>query len=120
MEMDDITGAALVSEALGLGESACGLDQWRPESVKALAQWFPSLFDSLADILNIVELTGEWPTDLASGYTALVPKDGEIPEPKPTDYRPITVLSIIYRLWARYRFRDTLLWQEAWIDDGAW
>ena len=38
----------------------------------------------------------------------------------PDEYRPITVLSAVYRLWAKVRFDDCLMWQESWIDDNAW
>ena len=35
---------------------------------------------------------------LCYAYTALVPKDQTQPEAQPTDFRPITVLSAVYRL----------------------
>ena len=41
--------------------------------------------------------TGRWPGALTHGYTALVPKEGP---PGALNTRPLTSLSIVYRLWA--------------------
>ena len=36
-------------------------------------------------------------------YVALVPEDETLVNPSPTEYRPISVLSGVYRLWSRSR-----------------
>jgi len=117
--LEDITAEQLIAEAASLKESACGLDQWRPMTLRALALWHPRVYEGLASILNYVETRGVWPSSLVKGYTALVPKDPGLEEPGPADFRPITVMSAVYRLWAWLRFRSTLVWQGAWIDEGA-
>ena len=70
--------------------------------------------------MNHVEETGRWPRELTKAYVALVPKDDTLEEPMPTDYRPISVLSAIYRLWSKVRFEEALDWQERWCPDEMW
>ena len=33
--------------------------------------------------------------------------------------RPITVMPIIYRLWAATRMRELILWQERWLSSSV-
>ena len=40
--------------------------------------------------------------------------------PSPVDFRPISVLSAIYWLWAKARFQDSLNWQEFWAHKEMW
>ena len=63
-----------------------------------------------------MERLGKWPTCLAEGYTTLIPKEGP---PGPLNTRPLTVLSIVYRLWAGVRLVDAIAWQEAWAHPVA-
>eukprot|EP00973_Karenia_brevis_P016971 2329109-Karenia_brevis.AAC.1 len=37
---------------------------------------------------------------------------------QPTDLRPISVMSVVYRLWAARRLWDMKSWQESWMSDG--
>ena len=64
----------------------------------------------LADLLREVERVGRWPARLAKGYTALIPKDGP---PDSLNTRPLTVLSMVYMLWARIRLADAITWQPS-------
>ena len=109
-----ITLEELIDEAISAKPSAAGLDQWRPETLKMLAKHCPALFEPLARLLNLIEETGEWPRDMYKAYVALIPKDGVEADAGPTDFRPITVLSAIYRLWSRLRMRQSMGWQEEW------
>ena len=59
---------------------------------------------------------GRWPARLAEGYTALIPKDG--PQ-GPLNTRPLTVLSMVYRLWASIRLADAITWQVSWAHPSA-
>ena len=70
----------------------------------------------LVDLLREVERLGKWPTRLAEGYTALIPKEGP---PGPLNTRPLTVLSMVYRLWAGVRLADAIAWQESWAHPAA-
>ena len=71
-------------------------------------------FEWVAILLNKVEDTGECTEDCSLAYVTVIPK-GETGD-KPSDYRPITVLDVVYRLWAKGvvedwkgTLRDTLL-----------
>ena len=63
-----------------------------------------------------MERLGKWPTRLAEGYTALIPKEGP---PGPLNTRPLMVLSTVYRLWAGVRLVDAIAWQESWAHPAA-
>ena len=87
--------------------SALGLDGW---SLAALRPLRNRLLGWLADLLRAVECLGKWPTRLAEGYTTLIPKQGP---PGPMNARPLTHLSMVYRLWAGVRLADATPWQES-------
>eukprot|EP00666_Eupelagonemidae_sp_cell4sb_P018026 gene18026-biopygen9074 len=115
-EMPDLaplTGAAL-RETLAKMSSrqAGGMDGWRVRELKALPE---PLLDLLAGVLNLVEATGEWPAAIEQALISLIPK-GEGGEP--LCMRPISVMSVVYRLWAATRMRDVREWQERWIADN--
>ena len=115
-----LTGALLVQPAKAIKPSSCSLNQWRPQALQALALWRPSLFTELAQILRRIEKHGVWPTALASAYVSLIPKADLDESPLPTDYRPISVLSAVYRLWSSFRFQVCLAWQESWAPQEMW
>ena len=46
-----------------------------------------------------MELEGSWPSELLDGYVALIPKASG--GSRPQDQRPIAVLDVLYRLWAK-------------------
>ena len=55
----------------------------------------------LAEIYKVIETTGKWPSVLVQGRKALIPKPGEGGDPvsyKALDQRPLTVLTLGYRL----------------------
>lgn len=88
---------------------AKGLDGWSVLDLKNLP---PSFLPRLADIFNVIEETGVWPEHQLTGLISLIPKPGK--GAKPEDMRPITVMPILYRLWARTRLKDLIKWQETW------
>eukprot|EP00959_Pyramimonas_sp_CCMP1952_P061656 1288530-Pyramimonas_sp.AAC.1 len=110
-----LTGPALAAATKQTKPRAGGLDNWTPSAFPALAQWCPRVFDDLADILNEVESTGVWPHDLTCGCTSLIPKSADGEDVGPLGFRPITVLSAVYRLWAKVRYADAAAWQEKWV-----
>ena len=87
--------------------SALGLEEWSLADLRSLPH---RLLGWLADLLREVERLGKWPTRLADGYTALIPKEGP---PGPLNTRPLTVLSMFYWLWAGVHQVDAVVWQEA-------
>ena len=60
---------------------------------------------------------GQWPTVLAQGYTSLIPKPGE---EGPLGTRPLTVLSMVYRLWAGTHLWEVMRRHEAWVHPRAY
>eukprot|EP00660_Eupelagonema_oceanica_P019619 gene19618-biopygen24621 len=113
MACADLTGADLraVLAKMG-GRQAGGMEGWRVRELKALPE---PLLDLLARVFNAVERTGRWPPALQRALITLIPKGrgGE-----PTQMRPISVMSAVYRLWAAARLRDVIQWQERWVAPG--
>jgi hypothetical protein len=93
-----ITGAALkgVIKA-GPPSKAPGRDGWSYLDLKRLPT---EALDLLALIFHAVEATGEWPEPIAHSFVAMLPKGGT---GMVDDYRPIVLLSVYYRLWAKAR-----------------
>ena len=79
-----------------------GLDGWGLAEVEALPDVLPGW---LAELLQLVERRGRWPTRLAEGHTALIPKEGP---PGPPDMRPLTVLSMVLCLWVGICLADAI------------
>ena len=53
----------------------------------------------MADLLTLVETEGTWPRELLVAYVAMIPKASG--GTRPQDQRPITVLDVVYRVWAK-------------------
>ena len=53
---------------------------------------------------------------LAEGYTALIRKEGP---PGPLNTHPLTVLCMVYRLWAGVLLAAAIAWQESWAHPAA-
>lgn len=115
MSLDPLTPQQIVDAAKATTESSASLDNWRPSALTALAWWFPGLFVDLAAIYNAMELSGDLPESFLLAYTSLIPKDTSLEDAGPTDFRPITVLTAVYRLWVKARFDQVLQWQESWV-----
>ena len=60
-----------------------------------------------AKLLEIVEDTGTCPQELSRGETVLLPKGGTA---DPLDRRPITLLPVLYRIWAARRATQFRAW----------
>ncbi|KAJ9439789.1 Retrovirus-related Pol polyprotein from type-2 retrotransposable element R2DM [Diplonema papillatum] len=110
MQVTDITGEELrtILRERKKKSSACGVDGWRMDELKALPV---PLMDAFASFFNLVEKEGRWPEGLLTALVSLIPKSED---PSPTNMRPITVTSCVYRLWACRRLRDIMAWQEEW------
>ena len=86
---------------------ASGSDGWRYSELKA---WPLPLIQQLCHVCHLVERTGKWPRELSTSLVALLPKgsSGQL-----DDYRPIVLLSAIYRLWVGLRMRTFRGWLPA-------
>ena len=67
----------------------------------------------LADLLMAVEKLGRWPVGLRAADVVLLPKPGGSLD-EPLQRRPITLLPVIYRLWARLRLPAVDAWRAGW------
>ena len=118
-QLDPLTGSRLIQTLRDIQPSSTGLDGWSIAELVALSKWYPNMLSHLANMLNLVEEIGEWPTSLVTGYTTMLPKPDGPAVPGPMDMRPISVLPHVYRLYSKTRFRDSLCWQSCWIHDRA-
>lgn len=120
MQVAPMTGDLVLKHLWKLKPSSAGLDSWKPESLIALGRWYPHLFNDLAKIFEWIEVNAKWPCVFYKAYTSLIPKPNMSASPGLEDFRPITVLGSIYRLWAKIRFSDALAWQEHWAPNEMW
>ena len=96
------------------GVTAGGLDGWGWREFKVLPL---SWFDELARILTMVEDVGVWPDGLLDAYIAMVPKtDGDA---TPLGQRPLSVLPVVYRIWASARMGQLDGWFKSWVPDSV-
>ena len=54
---------------------------------------------AVANLLTLVEAEGRWPREWLDAYVTMIPKAAG--GTRPRDQRPITVLDIVYRVWAK-------------------
>ena len=94
--------------------TAGGLDGWGWREFNVLpASWF----DGLARILSCVEDSGIWPDGLLDAYIAMIPKvDGDA---TPLGQRPLSVLPVVYRIWASARMGQLEDWFRSWVSDSV-
>ena len=108
--LQPLTSARLrASLAKMSSHSAAGLDCWEVRTVKALPD---ELLDGLCVLFDTIESTGHWPAALTTGYLCLIPKTDS--DGSPSNLRPLSILSVIYRLWASVRLKELMIWQESW------
>lgn len=79
-----------------MSNSASGLDNTSIHEIKIATRWCPELLTALVSLLQCIENAEKWPRNLTKGVVAFIPKDTENEQPKPEEFRPITILSTIY------------------------
>ena len=89
---------------------APGPDGWAGEELRL---WPRPLVVALVAMLRTVEALGRWPLGLWAAEVVRLPKPGGDPD-QPLQKRPIALLPVIYRLWARLRLRQVDAWRAAW------
>ena len=96
------------------GATAGSLDGWEWRELKVLSV---SWFDGLARILTKVEEIGVWPDGLLDAYIAMIPKsDGDATT---LGQRPLSVLPVVYRIWASARMGQLGDWFKSWVPDSV-
>ena len=109
-----LTGQMLADVVHRKSVSAGGLDGWGWRELKVLPV---SWFDELARILTLVEDTGVWPDGLLDAYIAMIPKtDGDA---TPLGQRPLSVLPIVYHIWASACMVQLEGWFKSWVPDSV-
>ena len=74
-------------------------------------------FSGLAILLELIKSTGIWPQGLLDAYIAMIPKaDGDS---TPLGQRPLSVLPVVYRLWASLRLGHLREWVEGWLPQSV-
>ena len=95
-------------------DKAQGVDSWGARELKALPR---QAYDDLAAVLGQIEKEGQWPPGLLGAIVTLLPKKGD---PGPLDQRPISLLPMVYRLWAAARGAILKDWFEEKGHPAAW
>ena len=115
LDLPRITGRDLQEVARAKKSTASGLDGWAWKEVQALPlPWF----SGLATLLELVETTGTWPQGLLDAYIAMIPNaDGDS---TPLGQRPLSVLPVVYRLWASLRLGHLREWVEGWLPKSVY
>ena len=107
-----LTGQMLADVVHRKGATASSLDRWVWREFKVLPV---SWFNDLARILSKVEEIGVWPERLLDAYIALIPKtDGDATH---LGQRPLSVLPVVYRIWASARMVQLEDWFQSWVPD---
>ena len=106
-----LTGQMLADAVQRKGVTAGSLDGWGWREFKVLPV---SWYDELARILAKV---GVWPDGLLDAYIAMIPKtDGDA---TPLGQRPLSVLPVVYRIWASARMSQLDCWFKSWVPDSV-
>ena len=105
-----LTGDVLFEVVKRKSSTAGSLDGWGWRELKVLpVAWF----DGLARILTRVEEIGVWPDGLLDAYITMIPKvDGDA---TPLGQRPLTVLPVVYRIWASAGMLQLEPWFRGWV-----
>ena len=69
--------------------------------------WPLELCTALGRFFNLVELRGGWPQSVRYALVAMLAKEGT---GRVDDFRPIVLLSVVYRLWAKGHGRRLRAW----------
>lgn len=101
--LNPITTNDIESALKSTKNSSPGLDQISARDLQLIAAWCPVMIKHLASLYHVIESTHQWPMNLGKGAVAFIPKEPDNMYPTPGDFRPITNLSSVYRLWAAIR-----------------
>ena len=109
-----LTGQMHADVVLRKGATAGSLDGWGWRELKVLPV---ACYDELARILAKVEDVGVWPDGLLDAYIAMIPKtDGDATS---LGQRPLSVLPVVYRIWASARVGQLDGWFKSWVPDSV-
>ena len=107
-----LTGQMLADVVHRKGVTAGSLDGWGWREMKVLPL---SWYDELARILTKVEDVGVWLDGLLGAYIAMIPKT--VGDATPLGQRPLSILSVVYRIGASARMSQLDGWFKSWVPD---
>ena len=114
VDLPRLTGQMLADVVTRKGATAGSLDGWGWRELMVLPV---SWFDQLARILTLVEDNGVWPDGLLDAYITMIPKtDGDA---TPLGQRPLSVLPVVYRIWASARMGQVEDWFRSWVPESV-
>ena len=73
---------------------------------------------SLTGVYRRAELDGCWPSQIVAGKVHSLAKT-ELAATV-SQYRPITIFGLPYRIWSSLQSRHLLQWAESWVDEGVY
>ena len=113
-ELPPLDGADLarIARAIPAGKAG-GADGWRVRELQALPEPYWTL---LAELLSECERQASWPDGLRQAAVSLLPKEGES---ELSAMRPVTILPLVYRVWAAARRGPVKAWEVGAGADGA-
>ena len=112
--LPQLAGQMLADVVQRKGCTAGSLDGWGWREFKVLPV---SWYDELAPILTKVEEVGVWPDGLLDAYIAMIPKTDD--DATSLGQRPLSVLPIVYRIWASARIGQLDGWFKSWVPDSV-
>ena len=103
----------ILRETLGRmsNKTSLGAGGWSVQELKLLPD---ALLELLCEFFHLVERTGHWPETLCLGLITPLVKDELLPLCT-GNTRPITVMPLLYRVWASSRVRQLIDWQAQWL-----
>ena len=105
----DVLGQIIASKK---SSSACGLDGVSIQDLKSMP---PAALSNFCDMYSTAEQTGQWPSQLLMGKVVCLAK---VEQPSSVlDYRPITILGMLYRLWGSYHARRAIRLLDPFLPD---
>ena len=109
-QLGPLTGRDLQLEVLHAANTSPGLDLWTYCDLKLLPI---EAFDTLAQILDLIEHGCPWPGQLFYTKAHLLAKN---PDQRldPLQHRCLTITPVVYRIWAKVRLRHMEAWITGW------
>ena len=111
-DLRPLTRDDLLATLRNTKNSSAGLDGWQPQDLRLFGLAGPDLFLFLAQLIQVCEQQAMWPSTWTTGYVSTLAKEvnsqGQIEDAY--NFRPITALSSLYRLWSRSRCLQIKEW----------
>ena len=110
IKVNAITEDRVYDTFMAAKASVAGLDSWEPAELKLMSRrtcrWIARLY-------NLIEDTGKWPRSSCVAKAAFVYEEGA-PHGKVMSYRPLLIMSTLYRKWAAIRLISLTKWISMW------